>query len=530
MQRILDPEMTAPAAQARERSQPLWPLAVVIGLVLILAVLRCVFAATLDLRFDEAYYWTWSKEPVLSFLDHPPLIAWSVRLGTALFGDTLFGVRFAGLVAMALTQLLLADIVRRRTSPHWVWPVVFVVLAMEASLDFSIMTAIVQPDVPLVLFQTALLWALARLDDTRDPKWWLAAGVFGGLMLLSKYSAVFVVPAMLAYLLWPPRNRGWLLTIWPWLAAAIALLLFAPVLIWNAQYDWVSFKFQFARATVPLQFSLPWIGGYIGLQFGLIGPLLCPVVAAGTIIALVRGYRQRDPLLILLTTTAVVPFLYFLWQSGSLRVGTQWTMPIWAAAFAAAAINLHDLVQSGSSLARSATRWAIAAVASGLVIAPAVSIYYLVGGGSPLGERDPIGQAAGYEALTDQTLAVMRQSGATWMATTDYRTFSMFRWEVRDRIPVVQVNERCRFIGFRPIDMGPIRDHPGLWVASRLRRMPEVWEGTSAQFQLLKTIDRVWGNVVYDTYDLELVLNWTPDLLPPPTSERFHCSSDGPTR
>jgi 4-amino-4-deoxy-L-arabinose transferase-like glycosyltransferase len=78
-----------------------------------LAVLRGVFAATVDLRVDEAYYWTWSKESVISYLDHPPVIAWCIRVGTQLFGDTNFGVRFPGLAAMLCMQLLLADIVRR---------------------------------------------------------------------------------------------------------------------------------------------------------------------------------------------------------------------------------------------------------------------------------------------------------------------------------------------------------------------------------------------------------------------------------
>src|SRR5580704_6898144 len=78
-----------------------------------LAILRGIFAASLDLRVDEAYYWTWSKESVISYLDHPPLIAWCIRFGTLLFGDTNFGVRFPGLVAMFLMQLLLADIVWR---------------------------------------------------------------------------------------------------------------------------------------------------------------------------------------------------------------------------------------------------------------------------------------------------------------------------------------------------------------------------------------------------------------------------------
>src|SRR5205814_5909879 len=91
------------------------------ALIAAMTIMRVIYASLLDLRTDEAYYWTWSKESVLSFLDHPPMIAWFIRFGTAIFGDTNFGVRFAGIVAMLVTQLLLADIARRL--PHDFRPV-----------------------------------------------------------------------------------------------------------------------------------------------------------------------------------------------------------------------------------------------------------------------------------------------------------------------------------------------------------------------------------------------------------------------
>src|SRR5882757_8829672 len=109
-----------------------------------LAILRGIFAATIDLRVDEAYYWTWSKESVISYLDHPPLIAWCIRATTQLFGDSNFGVRFSGLVAMLIMQLLQADIVRRLT--HDARYVVFAVLLPEASLDYGLGIAKITPD------------------------------------------------------------------------------------------------------------------------------------------------------------------------------------------------------------------------------------------------------------------------------------------------------------------------------------------------------------------------------------------------
>ena len=57
----------------------------VVALIAAMTVMRVVYACVIDLRTDEAYYWTWSKENVLSFLDHPPMIAWFIRFGTAIF-------------------------------------------------------------------------------------------------------------------------------------------------------------------------------------------------------------------------------------------------------------------------------------------------------------------------------------------------------------------------------------------------------------------------------------------------------------
>src|ERR1700726_2452622 len=244
-----------------------------------MTVLRVIYAGLIDLRTDEAYYWTWSKEHVLCFLDHPPMIAWFIRFGTLIFGDTNFGVRFAGIVAMLVTQLLLADIVRRVT--HDVRAVVFAVLMPEAALYYGLLMAKVSPDVALIPFAVAMVWALVRLTESNDARWWLAAGVFAGLALLSKFTAVMLVPAVAAFMLVPDWRRRWLSSPYPWLALVIALALFSPVLIWNAQHDWATFRFQSVRAMATHELSLRTVGDFIGLQFGLVGFILLPVVLSG---------------------------------------------------------------------------------------------------------------------------------------------------------------------------------------------------------------------------------------------------------
>src|SRR4030088_2030829 len=109
-----------------------------------MTALRMIYAGAIELRTDEAYYWTWSKENVLSFLDHPPMTAWFIRFGTAIFGDSNFGVRFAGLVAMLVTQLLLADIVRRVT--HDIRAVLLAILMPEAAIYYGFLMGKVSPD------------------------------------------------------------------------------------------------------------------------------------------------------------------------------------------------------------------------------------------------------------------------------------------------------------------------------------------------------------------------------------------------
>ena len=154
---IAEPDKPALQPERPALQSLLW----VAALIAVMTAMRCIFAGTLDLRTDEAYYWTWSKENALSFLDHPPMIAWFIRFGTAIFGDTNFGVRFAGLLAMPISQLLLADIVRRVT--HDVRAAILAVLMMEAALYYGLLMAKVAPDVALIPFELAMVWSLVLL-------------------------------------------------------------------------------------------------------------------------------------------------------------------------------------------------------------------------------------------------------------------------------------------------------------------------------------------------------------------------------
>jgi hypothetical protein len=493
----------------------------VVALIAVLTAMRVVYAGVVELRTDEAYYWTWSKESVLSFLDHPPMIAWFIRFGTAIFGDTNFGVRFAGLLAMLVTQLLLADIVRRVT--HDMRAVMLAVLMPEAAIYYGLLMAKVAPDVALIPFAVAMVWALVRLVESNDARWWLAAGAFAGLALLSKFTAVMLAPAVLAFILIPDWRRRWLTSPYLWAAGGIALALFSPVLIWNAQHDWASFRFQSVRAVATHELSLRTVGDFFGLQLFLVGPILLPVLLSAVTLTAWRGFRRKDGLAILFSLCVSVPFAYLLWKSLTLRIGDTWPMFLWPIGFAAAAINIAMLPREGwpAWMIKSTIDWAKLAIASGIVLVVGAFLYSVAVPWNLFGKVDPIGGEAGYEQVASRARSEMQKIGANWIATTDYRTYAMLRWYFRDSVPVVQINERGRFLGFRDPGINLIKGQPGLYVAREPDQTNPIWAATTAVRTPLAQVERSWRGIVMDTYTLEKLTGWTPDLSPPPESPLY---------
>ncbi|MCF2522317.1 glycosyltransferase family 39 protein [Bradyrhizobium sp. G127] len=502
---------TAPLLTSRETRFAALALAVLVALQVIYAVIA-------DLRTDEAYYWTLSKEYVLSYLDHPPMVGWLVRFGTAIFGDTSFGARFGGLLAMWIAWVILADIVWRVTRNRGA--VVVAVLMPFAAPEYGLFASRIVPDAGLIASSLAMVWSLVRLTESNDGRWWLAAGLFGGLALLSKYTAIFLAPAILAFLLVPLWRARWLRSPYPWLAIIVALLVFSPVLIWNAQHDWASFKFQFIRAGADHGLSARTLGDFLGLQLALVGPVLFPVALAGTVLLAWRGYRRQHPAFILVSTCALVPFAYFLWKSLSLRIGDTWPLVIWPFAFAAAAINLDAMGGEGRSgwIARTAAPWAKVALVLGFVLNVAIFYYYSVSNFAVAARQDPVAKEAGYGEIAQRAKAAADKAGATWIATLDYRIYAELRWHLKDSIPVVQVNERSRFIGFTDTASAAMRSGIGLYVDSAPNDGNVMEKETPAVFRVVGQADRTWRGVVIEPFVFKTVTGWTPDLSPPPDS------------
>ena len=158
---------------------------------------------------------------------------------------------------------------------------------------------------------------------------------------------------------------------------------------------------------------------------------------------------------------------------------------------------------------------------SGIAFVVGVFFYYVAAPWNLIGRIDPVGAEAGYEQVAARAQDQLQKTGASWIATTDYRTYAMLRWHFNGRVPVVQINERGRFQEFRDPGMDRNRAHIGLYVAREPDNTLALWNDIPAARQPLERVERRWRGEVMDTYALEKLSGWTPELSPPPTSPLF---------
>jgi 4-amino-4-deoxy-L-arabinose transferase-like glycosyltransferase len=274
---------------------------------------RLLLGLGFELVPQEAYYFFWAQHPALSYFDHPPAIAYALWLSSALFGKSVFAIRFTAFALTAGTQLAFLSLARRflprarrRTA----------LLLLATTPMVTLVSLVSTPDVPLLLFWTL---SLLFLHDAifRGRQWaWLAAGLFMGLAFDAKYSAAFLQVGLAAFLLASPRHRGLLKTRGPYLALLVAHLAILPVYVWNAQHEFLSFLFQTKERAIaaPPGLTLRFFFGLVGSQTALLlPPLLFALVGAlvrlgPRIVLRPRRTRERPLFLLCFLVPMVVPF------------------------------------------------------------------------------------------------------------------------------------------------------------------------------------------------------------------------------
>lgn len=316
-----------------------WKLAA-IAIAAYTFLLKIVYQGSVDLMAQEAYYWNYAQHPSLGYLDHPPMIAWLISGGTAIFGDSEFGVR----AGAALTWLTTASFACRLAMNLYGRSVAFLVLLLISCLPFFFTIGfLATPEAPLAAAWAGALYYLERALVKNRKTAWLGAGICIGVGLLSKYTIALLGPATIAFMIIDPPSRRWFLTRWPYLGAILAIAVFSPVIIWNALNDWASFQFQGSRRWFDedIRFSTPILLGFIAALLGPLGVGL----AIAAIKALLRPTGEKRAQAVFGLVFSAVPLFVFLIFSLFHGVKLNWTGPVWLALLPAMAHVLLSAIQ-----------------------------------------------------------------------------------------------------------------------------------------------------------------------------------------
>lgn len=303
--------------------------------MLIISIFRVyyILQGPLDLSPDEAHYWEWARRPDLSYYSKGPVIAWLIYIGTALFGDTVFGIRVMAVLFSALSSFLLFRLSGLLYKDQAV--ALFSALLLQAIPLFAPFGIIFTIDSPFVFFwilSLLLFWkAISAGHGTQmtDDRYsgigtWLVLGVSVGLGLLTKYTMAFFCLCAFMFLLFSEK-KYLLKTAKPYAALILSLLIFSPVIIWNVQHDWVTLRHTAGQAHVAegINISLRSFFEFFGSQIGVI----TPVIFFMMFYALLKLQRSDDRLqsrFLLYFSIPVVAF--FLLKSIQGKVQANWAM------------------------------------------------------------------------------------------------------------------------------------------------------------------------------------------------------------
>ena len=486
------------------------PAAVVV--VLATSAIKLAIGAHSGLVFDEGYYAFWSQRLAVGYLDHPPAVAWLIALGQALFGANELGVRAMAVacemgVAAAAYRIGVLLFDRRAAALAVIW---FSVTPL-AGIGF-----LMTPDPPSVLCWTATLWAVAEFMHSRNANWWLAAGVLAGLGLWSKYTLAFLALGLLLLILTSRERRQWLLVWQVWAGALLALVVFAPVIWWNAGRDWASFRFQGQR-TVVQGIDGNWLGNLGDLllsQSLLVGPVLVGLSFVGIALLLTRPGAATRQGLALPVWTSLPAVGYFLFHTLHGQVDGNWPAPLWPALTLPAAAIVTGLLDRRRgrpfALLLSGLQIVLGLAATGLIYTQLLYQPFA------LGAYDRTGDTRGWAGVERTVGELARANGAKWVATIhDYGVTGLLATYGRfahDPLPVRQIDEPQRW-EFLPLDPAAL-GWPALLV--RQEPTPDAPQPPSAlfgDFKLVGTFRRDGGKAPLEAYSAFLVSAPTPAFL-----------------
>jgi membrane-associated phospholipid phosphatase len=396
---LLNPQTTFHSPLATRHSSMDW---LHLGyLVILLALIgNWIYLASgvINLSQDEAYQWLWSKHLALSYYSKPPGIALLQWLGTHLFGDTEFGVRFCSPLIGAILSMLVLRFMAREVGAKAAFVLLLITFAVPLLVVGSVLLTIDPPLVLCWMWAVIAGWRAAQADGkTRD---WLVVGLALGLGFLCKYTAMLQLVCWIIFFALHKPARIHLKKSGPWLALGIFAICTLPVFIWNAQHGWITVshvagdaglldKSQISLGDHLLK-SLNYFLEFTGAELGLLNPIFFIAALAAFVVAWRR--RTEKPLWFFLFCMSAPVFLGHWLYAFHSRV-----QPNWIAAAVPPMLCLMVAVWSESRFR--VKPWLLAGIIIGLIANAFLHDTGLIGkiaGHKLPGDKDPAHRLFGW--------------------------------------------------------------------------------------------------------------------------------------
>ncbi len=214
--------------------------AILLSIAAAVALLHVFTNSRYGFHRDELQFLSDARHLDWGFVAYPPFTPFIERIGLALSGLNMVGLRLFSVLAQA-TIIVFAGLMAKELGGSRLAQVTAALAVAFSPLPLFSGTEFQYTSFDL-LWWVLIAYFIVRLLKSGDPRWCLAIGAAIGVGLLTKYAIAFYIAGIIAGLVFTPARR-YFASRWFWAGVALALLIFLPNLVWLMRHDFISYHF-----------------------------------------------------------------------------------------------------------------------------------------------------------------------------------------------------------------------------------------------------------------------------------------------
>lgn len=273
--------------------------------LILVFIIHCVVAANFGLAHDEAYYYLFSKKLDWGYFDHPPMVAFAIKMFGFLATSEL-SVRLSFVIMQIASVYMLIKMLPEQRK--WTGFLLFFAFPLAS---FSGLLAL--PDMPLLFFSVLYCYFLKNFLEKDDWTSSFFLSLIIPALLYSKYHGILLIFFTILAIPSLLKNKKF------WFIALLSLVLFMPHVYWQYEHEFATLKYHFFERP-KAKFRMNRMIEYVSLQIFLAGLFVAPIVWFQV---LKKTTDKFDRALKLISTGTVV---FFFISTISKRFEANWTV------------------------------------------------------------------------------------------------------------------------------------------------------------------------------------------------------------